>query len=54
MTVVDESQPDLGPGVLPHLLLLLVDDGDGVVQETDAQVYQYDGDDDLKLKRRFV
>ena len=50
MAVVDEPQPDFSPGVLPDLLLLLIDHGDGVVEQTDAEVHQNDGDDDLKCR----
>ena len=32
------------------LLLLLIDHGDGVVEQTDAEVHQNDGDDDLKCR----
>ena len=35
-----EPQPHLGPVILPHLLLLGVDQGDGVVEETNADVHE--------------
>ena len=49
MAVVDEPQPDFSPGILPDLLLLLIDHGDGVVEQTNAEVHQNDGDDDLNI-----
>ena len=48
MAIIDESQPDLGPGIFPDLLLLLIDHGDGVVEEPDTEIDQEDHDDHLR------
>ena len=48
MAIIDESQPDLRPGIFPDLLLLLIDHGDGVVEESDTKIDQEDHDDHLR------
>ena len=48
MAIIDESQPDLCPGIFPDLLLLLIDHGDGVVEEPDTEIDQEDHDDHLR------
>ena len=46
----DKSQPDLGPGVQPHIAFLLSNIGNRVVEETNADVDQNNDDNHLQTK----
>ena len=46
----DKSQPDLGPGVQPHIAFLLSNIGNRVVEETNTDVDQNNDDNHLQTK----